>query len=75
MDMLINFVVEKTGLSHEQAQSAVNAVLSFIKDKLPEGMQGMVDNVIGGNSGGEGGGDIMGQASNMLGGMFGGDNN
>ena len=77
MDMLINFVVEKTGLSQDQAASAVNAVVGFIKDKLPEGMQGMVDSVIGGGGSGDsaGGGDIMGQATSMLGGMFGGDDN
>ncbi len=32
---LTNRVTAQTGLSHEQAQSAVNSVLGFLKEKLP----------------------------------------
>jgi hypothetical protein len=77
MEQLINLITEKTGISAEQAQGAIDTVLGFVKDKLPEGMQGMVDSLIGGG-GTDGaqssGGDLLSQAGSMLGGMFGGDN-
>lgn len=72
MDQLVNTVSEKTGLSQEQARSAAEAVIGFLKDKLPAPAAGMLDSTIGG---GEGGG-LADQASNMLGGlggMFGGN--
>jgi hypothetical protein len=72
MDQLVNTVAEKTGLSPEQARSAAEAVIGFLKDKLPEPAASMVGGVVGGgNAEGEGGG-LMDQASGMLGGMFGG---
>ncbi len=75
MDQLINTVSEKTGLSHEQAKSAAEAVIGFLKDKLPAPAAGMLDSAIGGGGEGEGGG-LADQASGMLGGlggMFGGN--
>jgi nucleoid DNA-binding protein len=36
MDELIHKVAEKTGLSPEQAKSAAEAVIAFLKEKLPE---------------------------------------
>lgn len=74
MDQLINTVAEKTGLSHEQAQSAAEAVIGFLKEKLPEPAASLLGNAVGGD-GNEGGG-LADQASNMLGGlggMFGGN--
>lgn len=76
MDELINFVSQKTGLSPDMARGAAEAVLGFVKDKLPENLRPMVDNLIGGNAAaGGGGGDIAGQAMGALGGMFGGGDN
>ena len=74
MDELINRVAEKTGLAPEQARSAAEAVIGFLKEKLPAPIAGQLDGYIGG-SGGEGGGDLTGQAGDLvsnLGGMFGG---
>lgn len=73
MDQLVNTVVEKTGLSHDQAQSAATAVIGFLKDKLPEPAASALNSAIGG---GESSGGLADQASNMLGGlggMFGGN--
>lgn len=75
MDQLVNTVAEKTGLSHEQASSAAEAVIGFLKDKLPAPAAGMLDSAIGGGNEGEGGG-LADKASGMLGnlgGMFGGN--
>ena len=68
MEELINIVVEKTGLPEEQAQMAVDAVLDFVKDKLPEPIAAQVDSLIAGDGG-------LGQAGDLLkglGGLFGG---
>ena len=43
MEELINIVVEKTGLPEEQAKMAVDAVLDFVKDKLPEPIAAQVE--------------------------------
>jgi hypothetical protein len=68
MDELIKRVSEKTGISEDQAKSAVATVLGFLKEKLPAPIAGQVDNVIGG------GGENAGTASDMaakVGGLFG----
>lgn len=52
MDELINKVTEKAGINAEQAKSAVNAVLEFVKTKLP----GVGEQIAGMLSGGGGGG-------------------
>ncbi len=48
MDDLIKFVSEKTGLSADQAKSAVEAVGSFLKDKMPGGLGEQVKNFMEG---------------------------
>jgi hypothetical protein len=74
MDELVNSVAAKTGLSPEQARSAADAVIGFLKERLPAPAASALDSAIGGGSG-EGGG-LADSASNMLGGlggMFGGN--
>ncbi len=75
MDELINVVVQRTGLSQEQASQAVTAVIGFLKTKLPAPIAAHLDGILaGGASGGLGG--LETQAGEMLkgklGGMFGG---
>jgi len=68
MDELIKRVSEKTGISEDQARSAVTTVLGFLKEKLPAPIAGQIDNVIGGGSG------VAGTAGDMaakVGGLFG----
>ena len=69
MDELIKRITEKTGISEEQARSAVNTVSGFLKEKLPSPIAGQVDNVL---SGAGGMSDKFGDAASQLGGMFGG---
>jgi hypothetical protein len=63
MDELVKLVVEKTGLPEETAQKAVETVLDFVKEKLPEPIADRLDDIL------EGGGaaDLLGG----LGGLFG----
>ena len=82
LDDLVKRISEKTGLPEAQAQSAAEAAIGFVKEKLPAPIAGQVDSYLGvGTSSGDGGtesggGDLMGQAQNALGnlgGIFGGN--
>lgn len=66
MDELVNLVVQKTGISQDQARQAVTVVLDYLKQKLPAPIASQVDSVLG--AGGSGG---MGGVAGALGGMFG----
>jgi hypothetical protein len=77
MDELIKQVVERTGISEQQARGAVETVLGFLKNRLPAPLAGQLDGVLGGAAGAAGGlaGGLAGQAGDVLGGlggMFGG---
>jgi ribosomal protein L7/L12 len=62
MDEIIKFVTEKTGLSEEQAKSAIEAVAGFAKEKLPPGI---ADQVTGFLEGKEVGGGLAGMAAGL----------
>ena len=51
MDEIIKFVTEKTGLTAEQAKSAIEAVSGFAKEKLPPGIADQVTNFLEGKGG------------------------
>ncbi len=61
MDELVKLVVQKTGISEDQARQAVNVVLNFLKERLPAPIASQVDGVIN-NPG----------VAGALGGLFGG---
>ena len=65
MDELIKLVAGKAGITEAQAKQAVETVLGFLKDKLPEPIAGQIDAVLEGDLSGLG--DLMGG----LGGLFG----
>lgn len=69
MDELIKRITEKTGISEDQARSAVNTVSGFLKERLPEPIAGQVDNVLSGAGGMT---DTLGQAAAKVGNIFGG---
>ena len=71
MDELIKQVVERTGISEQQARGAVETVLGFLKARLPEPVAGQLDNIVGGAGGAAGG--LADKAGDVLGGMFGGN--
>ncbi len=60
MDELIKLVSEKANISEEQAKTAVDTVIGFLKQKLPAPLAGQLDNVL-----------ASGAASNALGGLGG----
>lgn len=67
MDELVNLVVERTGISEEQAQGAVDTVLDYLKDKLPAPIAGQIDGLIGG----EGASGSVEDITKGVGGLFG----
>ncbi len=69
MDELIKRITEKTGISEDQARSAVNTVAGFLKEKLPAPLAGQVDNVLSGAGGMT---DTLGDAAAKVGNIFGG---
>jgi hypothetical protein len=60
MDELIKLVSQKAGISQEQAKTAVQTVLDFLKQKLPAPIASQIDSVLGG-----------GNPAQALGGLFG----
>jgi hypothetical protein len=68
MDELIKQVTAKTGISEDQARSAVTTVLDFVKGKLPAALASQVDNAVGG--GGGGASDTAGDIASKVGGLF-----
>ena len=68
MEELIKRITEQTGISADQAKSAINTVSGYLKEKLPAPLASQVDNVLNGG----GMSDTLGNAASKLGGMFGG---
>ena len=69
MEQIIKMITEKTGISNEQAESAVNVVTDFLKEKLPAGMGNQLDGLLKGDTSSLG--DMTGGLNDKLGGMFG----
>ena len=75
MDELVNLVVQKTGISQEDARKAVEVVVNTLKSRLPGPIAGHLDSFIaGGMTGGMN--TLADEATEMLkgklGGLFGG---
>jgi len=75
MDELINLVVQKTGISQDDARKAVEVIVSALKSKLPGPIASHLDSFISGDMSG-GLNTLTGEAGEMpkgkLGSLFGG---
>ena len=69
MEELIKMVTQKVGSSEAQAKSAVETVVSFLKDKMPAGIGSQVESFIGGNAGSMGG--VVDSIKDKIGGLLG----
>jgi hypothetical protein len=71
MDELINLVVQKTGISQDDARKAVEVIVGELKSRLPAPVAGHLDSFMSG-----GVGAVEAEAGEMLkgklGGLFGG---
>ncbi len=67
MNELVNLIVKKTGLPKETAEKVVNIVIQYLKDKLPDQFDALVDRVlVAGNDGKLDVGDAMTLLSGFL---------
>lgn len=69
MESLIKMVSEKTGISQEQAKTAVETVVTFLKDKMPAGIGGQVESFVKGGKSSLG--DVAGGIKDKIGGLMG----
>jgi uncharacterized protein (DUF2267 family) len=70
MDALVKIITDKTGISQQQATTAVQTVVSFLKEKMPAGLGNQVEAFLkGGNAGTSG--SAADNIKDTLGGMFG----
>lgn len=69
MNELIKLIQDKFGLGEEAAKSVIQTVAGFLKGKLPEQMQPMVDRVLAGENLDSLGGGVL----DAVKGLFGGD--
>jgi hypothetical protein len=67
MNELINIIVQKTGISQENAQKAVQVTVDFLKSKLPAPIAAQVDSFLSGGTG------LTEQAGGFLKGKFSGE--
>jgi len=67
MDELVSLIMKKTGLPKETAKNVVDIVIKFLKDKLPDTFDKLIDKVLA--SGGMGKMDVS-DAADLLGGLF-----
>ncbi len=73
MEELVKQVSERSGISEEQARTAVTTVVGFLKERLPAPIAGQVDNVLGSSAGAIGSGidAVTDKAGDLLGGLGG----
>jgi hypothetical protein len=64
MKEVVDLVKQKTGIGEDQARTAVNTVVGFLKDRLPPQLSGQIDSVLEGK-------DVSSMGKN-LGNVFGG---
>ena len=65
MDELVKMVADKVGISEVQAKQAVEMVMEFLKDKLPEPIAGQLDAALEGDLSGLG--DLAGGLGKLFG--------
>ncbi|EFO78924.1 hypothetical protein OSCT_3219 [Oscillochloris trichoides DG-6] len=66
---IVQLIQEKTGISEEQAQGALNTVLGFLKEKLPEPLAAQIDGLV--SSDVSAASTVIDSVTSTLGGLFG----
>ena len=66
MEELKNQIIAKLGIDPAQAEGAVQMVLNFLKEKLPESLHSTIDSALHG----EGASGLLDQAKGLLGGFL-----
>ncbi len=71
MEELVKMIAEQTGISEDMARKAVNVVMDYLKDKLPQPLAGQLDNLLQGGDLSQAD-DLLEAGKDLLGGLFGG---
>jgi hypothetical protein len=66
MEELVNQIAQRTGISADKARTAVDTVVGYLKERLPDPVASQLDNVVSGKATGG-----LSDAAQSLGGMFG----
>jgi hypothetical protein len=69
MEEIIRQVAGRAGISEDQARTAVETVLGYLKKALPGSVAGQLDTVVGGGAGAVG--DLTSRAGEIVGGLGG----
>jgi hypothetical protein len=67
MEELVKLVAEKTGLSEDVSRQAVEVVLGFLKQRLPDPIAGRLDDLLAGAESGIDLGDLAAGLGGLLG--------
>ena len=51
MDELVKLVSEKTGITEAQSKTAVETVINYLKEQLPDPIAGQIDSALGDGGG------------------------
>ncbi|CAN5669511.1 hypothetical protein BH20VER1_BH20VER1_01310 [soil metagenome] len=68
MNEIIDLVVQRTGISRAQAETAVTTVMDFVRKQMPAGMGGQLDALLRGQTGAEPGEMMKAKLGELLGG-------
>lgn len=67
MNDLVKMVAERVGVGDDKAKLAVDTVVGYLKEKLPQPIAGQIDQVVGGGTGGSSGGGLSGAIGDVMG--------
>lgn len=67
MDELVKLVSKKTGVPEETARTAVETVLGFLKERLPDPIAGQIDSLVSGGGMAQGPGGLAQGLGGILG--------
>lgn len=71
MDELVKLVSSKAGIDEAQAKKAVDAVMGFLKDKLPAPIAGQLESVLSSDAAAGQVENLLDQGMGALGGLLG----
>jgi hypothetical protein len=67
MEQLINQVAQRTGISPDKARTAIDTVVGYLKERLPEPIASKLDGAVSGEKSGGGLGDAASELGNVFG--------
>ena len=71
MDELVKLVASKAGIQEAQAEKAIDAVMGFLKEKLPAPIAGQIEGVLSNDATIAQAGNLLDQGMGALGGLLG----